>query len=50
MKLIYIEDSKKSNYPFNPPTEVFSMIVLEKAVKRMRIGSIAMIIVANIIG
>ena len=50
MKLVLYRDSKESNYPFKPPTLVFSMMVFEKAAKRIRIGRIAMIIVANIIG
>ena len=50
MKLVLYRDSKESNYPFKPPTLVFSIMVLEKAAKRIRIGRIAMIIVANIIG
>ena len=37
-------------YPFNPPTLVFSMIVLEKQQKRIIIGKIDNTIVANNIG
>lgn len=37
-------------YPFNPPTLVFSIIVLEKQQKRIIIGKIDKTIVANNIG